>query len=421
MNETSVTSNQPAHPIIFFFFYIPFGIFTGYLTVTLAFHFVKSGISVQQVAGLAAVNLFPQVFKFIWAPLVDTTFTVKRWYLFSTLITAATIFITGIVPINSSNLFLFSCMILISSFARTFISAAINGLAAYDTSPDFKGRVGGYCQAGNLGGGIIGGSVGLWIAHYTQHMWIPSGAMALICVLCCAGLLFINEPILTVKAGSIGKSVNNALKDVWLNLKTRRGLLALILNLLPLGMGAAGYMFAAVAKDWKTGADTLAFLTLALGIATIVGCLIGGWIADIINRQKAYVLFSLLQAACAVGMALCPRVPFMFIIWTLAYALVNGFVNGAYSAFNLEATGRGAAASKFELYASASYLPMLLMTWILGVSYTKWGASGMLNIEAVVGVVAAVIFYLVYVVIKNSKSIAMEVSPISTEAQQKSL
>jgi PAT family beta-lactamase induction signal transducer AmpG len=420
MNETGIisseTSNKPAHPIIFFFFYIPFGIFTGYLTVTLAFLFVKSGVSVQQVAGLAAVNLFPQVFKFIWAPLVDTTFTVKRWYLFSTLITAATIFATGIVPINSSNLFVFSCMILISSFARTFISAAINGMAAYDTSQDFKGRVGGYCQAGNLGGGIIGGSVGLWIAHYTHYMWIPSGAMALICVLCCSGLLFIKEPVLTVKAESIGKSVNNALKDVWSNLKTKRGLLALILNLLPLGMGAAGYMFAALAKDWKTGADTLAFLTLALGIATIIGCLIGGWIADLINRQKAYVLFSLLQAACAVGMAFCPRVPLMFIIWTLTYALVNGFVNGAYSAFNLEATGRGAAASKFELYASASYLPMLLMTWVLGISYTKWGASGMLNVEAIIGVLAIAIFLSVYTVVRKSKSISVEISSISAES-----
>jgi PAT family beta-lactamase induction signal transducer AmpG len=403
MSETGLISSKPAHPIIFFFFYIPFGVFTGYLTVTLAFLFVKSGVSVQEVAGLAAINLMPQVFKFIWAPLVDITFTVKRWYLFSTLITAATIFITGIVPINSSNLFLFSCMILVSSFARTFISAAINGMAAYDTSQNFKGRVGGYCQAGNLGGGIIGGSVGLWLAHYTNYMWIPSGAMALICVVCCSGLLFIKEPVLTVKAESIVKSVNNALKDVWSNLKTRRGLLALILNLLPLGMGTAGYMFAAVAKDWKTGADTLAFLTLAIGIATIIGCLIGGWIADIINRQKAYVLFSLLQAACAVAMAFCPREPLMFIIWALTYALVNGLVNGAYSAFNLEATGRGAAASKFELYASASYLPMLFMTWILGVSYTKWGASGMLNVEAVVGVVAAAIFYAVYLVVKKRR------------------
>src|ERR1700761_390916 len=124
IKEQQVSSGsitQFSHPILFFFFYMPFGVFTGYLTVTLAFQFSRSGISLQQIAGLAAVNLLPQVFKFLWAPFVDTTLSLKKWYLLATVITAFTIFATGIVPINSSNLLLFTLMILVSSFARSFI------------------------------------------------------------------------------------------------------------------------------------------------------------------------------------------------------------------------------------------------------------------------------------------------------------
>src|ERR1700742_859030 len=113
---TSLHSGKPSHPILFFFFYMPFGIFTGYLTVTLTYLFSRSGISIQQIAGLAAINLVPQIFKFLWAPLVDTTLTLKRWYLLSALLTASAIFATGIVPVKASNLLLFSSMILISSF-----------------------------------------------------------------------------------------------------------------------------------------------------------------------------------------------------------------------------------------------------------------------------------------------------------------
>jgi MFS family permease len=395
---------KQAHPILFFFFYLPFGIFTGYLSVTLTFLFAKSGISIKQIAGLAAINLLPQIFKFLWAPLVDTALTIKSWYLISALLTATAIFATGIVPIKASNLALFSSMILICSFARSFMSAAINGLAAHDIADNLKGRAGGYSQAGNLGGGAIGGGASLWLAQHTAFFWLPGATLALICILCCAGLFFIREPVSTIRVKSRKQTLVNVLKDIRQALKTNRGLLALLLNLLPLGTGAASYLFAGIAKDWHTGADTVALVTGGLGgLAIIIGCLIGGWISDRINKQKAFVLFSLLQALCCVAMAFCPHVPVMYIVWTLAYALINGFVNGAYAAFCLEASGRGAAASKFEIYASASYLPLYFMFWMLGLTYAKWGAPGMLNTEALFALLAAALFFGAYFRLKTGK------------------
>jgi len=411
---SSVSSEKlkSSHPIVFFFFYVPFGIFSGYLTVTLAFLFSRSGVSVAQFAALAGINFLPQIFKFLWAPLVDTTFTVKKWYLFSTLITASTIFATGIVHISIANLPLFTLMILISSFARTFISAAIGGLAA-GIPQAVKGRLGGYCQAGNLGGGAIGGGAGLWLAGHTTYLWLPGCVLAFVCVLCCAGLLFVNEPTSTIRVKAISKTLKNVFMDVWLTLKTKRGLLAFILNLLPLGTGAAGFLFASIAKDWKSNVGTVTLVTGFLtGLGIIIGCLIGGWICDRMNRQKAFVLFSLLQGACCIGMAFCPHIPAMFVIWTLSYALVNGFVNAAYSAFTLEASGRGAAASKFELYSSISYLPTYMMVGISGFAYTRWGALGMLNTEAIVAVIAAALFTIITIIVKNKKSIVEHIDPV---------
>jgi predicted MFS family arabinose efflux permease len=387
-------SAKPPHPILFFFFYLPFGIFTGYLTVTLTYLFSRSGISIQQIAGLAAINLVPQIFKFIWAPLVDTTLSLKKWYLVSALLTAAAIFGTGIVPINVSNLFLFSCMILVCSFARSFMSAAINGLAAHEIADEQKGRVGGYNQAGNLGGGAIGGGAGLWLAQHTRSVWMPSASISLICILCCASLLYIKEPVSTIRTMSRRQTARNVLTDIWQTLKTRRGLLALILNFLPLGTGAAGFLFAGIANDWHAGADTVALVTGGLGgTATILGCLAGGRISDRINKQRAFVLFSLLQALCCIAMAFCPHTRSMYVVWTLIYALVNGFVNGAYAAFCLEASGTGAAASKYEIYASAAYLPLYFMFWVSGAVYNRWGPSRMLNVEAAVALAAATIYF----------------------------
>jgi MFS family permease len=393
---------KPAHPFLFFIFFIPFGIFSGYLTVTLGFLFVRSGVSVQQFAALSGMNLVPQMFKFLWAPAVDSTLSLKKWYLIATLVTACCIFSTGIIPIDAQHLTAYTVMVLVCSFARSFISAAIGGMGAHCTSPALKGKVGGYSQAGNLGGGALGGGLGLLLAQHSGNPLVPAGILALFCVACCLALLFITEPVSTIKVKKISTTVGNVYKDVWQTLKTNRGFLALLLNLVPLGTGAAGFLFAAVAKDWHAGATIVEFVTgFWSGIVIIVGCILGGFICDLVDRQKAFVWFSILQGACCVGMAFCPHVPVMYIIWTITYALINGFVNAGYASFTLEAVNRGAAASKYELYSSMAYLPLYFMFWVLGITYAKWGAFGMLNTEAVIAVIAAVIYFTARAIVKN--------------------
>jgi PAT family beta-lactamase induction signal transducer AmpG len=414
--NASAHNAKPANPFLFFIFFIPFGIFSGYLTVTLGFLFIKSGLSVQQFAALAGMNLVPQIFKFIWAPVVDSTLTLKKWYLFATLVTASCIFSTGIIPIDAKHIEAYTIMVLVCSFARSFISAAIGGMGAHCTSPTLKGKVGGYSQAGNLGGGALGGGLGLLLAQHSGNALVPAGILALCCVLCCLALFYITEPVSTVKVKSIGKTVGNVYKDVWQTLKTNRGFLALLLNLVPLGTGAAGFLFAAVAKDWHAGAGIVEFVTgFWSGIVIIMGCIVGGFICDLVDRQKAFVWFSLLQGACCVGMAFCPHVPLTYIIWTVTYALANGFVNAGYGSFTLEAVDRGAAASKFELYSSMAYLPLYFMFWILGVTYSKWGAFGMLNTEAAIAVIAASVYFVAKAVIKNRLPISNNANPVYTE------
>jgi PAT family beta-lactamase induction signal transducer AmpG len=415
-NQTAVVNaRKSAHPVIFLVLVLPFGIFTGYLTVTLAFLFSKAGISIQQIAGLAAINILPQIFKFLWAPFVDTTLSLKKWYIISTLITAACIFATGIVPPKISNLLFLTIMIVVSSFARTFLGAAANCLAAHDTPHEIKGRVGGYLQSGQLGGVSFGGGVGLWLSEHTAWVWLPGAVLALACVLCCTALMFINEPVSTVKAKMLSKTLINVARDIRQTLKTRIAMLGLILCIIPVGTAAAGNLFAAVAKDWEAGADTVALVTgIAGGVVTIIGCLIGGWLSDLIDRQKAYLLFGLLQAVCALGMAYCPHTLVMYITWTLIYTFLTGMNYAAWAAFTLEAIGRGAAASKFELFGGFSWSPIYLMIWVAGLAYSKWGANGMLITEAVCAFVAAILFVAIRAMIWRKKTTVVYTEPIAS-------
>jgi PAT family beta-lactamase induction signal transducer AmpG len=401
---TALVAEKSSHPFIYLVLFLPFGIMSGYLTVTLAYLFSKAGISIEQIAILVAFSLVPQIFKFLWAPFVDVTLTVKKWYILSTVISAACILATALIPVRISSLPLLTGVIILSNFAVSFVAAAGNSLSAHDTPMEKKGMVSGYIQAGNVGGAGVGGGAGLWLAQHMPSVWMAGGALAITCLLCCFGLYFVKEPVTRLRVKSAAKTITNLLQDVWLTIKTKLGLLALILSLMPIGTCAAGSLFSAIAKDWHTDADTVALVTGVIGgLITAAGSLLGGWICDLMDRKLAYLVMGLLQAANAVGMAYFPHTQNMYIVWTLIYALTTGLAYAAFNAYTLEAVGKGAAATKFELYASISNAPIYMMTAIAGLAYARWGANGMFNTEAAFAVVAVILFGIIWSLFKKQK------------------
>jgi MFS family permease len=188
------------------------------------------------------------------------------------------------------------------------------------------------------------------------------------------------------------------------------GILAMVLCFLMMSTGAASNLWSAVAKDWGAGANTVALVTGAMGgIFAAAGCLLGGWICDRINRQSAYLLFGLLGALCAVGMAYSIKTELMYIIWTSVYAVSMGLGYAGFSAFVLEAIGKGAAATKYNIYAALSNIPIYLMIYIEGWAHTQWGPKGMLNIEAVFAVLAIILFLLLQAAMNERKSWSLKI------------
>ena len=384
------------------FLILPFGVMGGYVTVALAYLYSKAGIPVAQVAALVAVVFVPHTLKFIWAPLVDATLSRKTWYLIASVFSAAGILATGMVPVQAARLPLLTAVILVSNFAVTFLGMATECLMAYATPAEWKGRAGGWFQAGNLGGSGIGGGIGLWLAQRLPAQWMASAVLACACLLCCFGLCFLSEPASTIRETKLRRTFVSLFRDVWNVAKSRLGFLALFLCVLPIGSGAAANLWSAVAGDWHATADTVALVTGVLGgIVSAVGCLIGGWICDRMDRKASYVLYGALQAACAVGMAFAPRSQAMYVFWTCLYALIAGLTYAGFSAFVLEAIGTGAAATKYNIFASLSNAPIYYMTLIEGWAYGRCGALGMLNTEAAICIAGALLFAAVVITVNR--------------------
>jgi MFS family permease len=157
-------------------------------------------------------------------------------------------------------------------------------------------------------------------------------------------------------------------------LSSRAGLLALIVCFLPIGSGAASNLWSVMAGDWHASANTVALVNGGLGgLASAAGCLLGGWVCDRLERKTAYCLFGLLQVVLAVVMALAPRASQLHRAGS-AYNVAVGMAYAGFSALVLEVIGRGAAATKYNIMASLSNVPIGYVTWIDGQAYERWGA-----------------------------------------------
>ena len=220
--------------------------------------------------------------------------------------------------------------------------------------------------------------------------------------MCCVALVWVDDskPLLKVEghveaAGRKGVAANlRAIgTDVWTLLRSRVGLLALLICLLPIGSGAAQNLWSPIADEWHASAEVVAFVTGAMsGLISAAGCLAGGWLCDRMDRRSAYCLFGFLLALVAVGMALCPRTSNQYIFWTSAYAFGVGLCYAAYCAVVLEAIGQTAAATKFSFLSAVSNSPIMLMTFVDGWAQGRWGTNGMLWTESVIGVAGLAVF-----------------------------
>jgi MFS transporter, PAT family, beta-lactamase induction signal transducer AmpG len=391
------------HPWIYMLLILPFGATSGFVTVAVAWRLDLVHVPVDRIAVVVGLVIFPHAWKFLWAPIADATLTRKRWYLIGSVLSAIGIFVTGALPATTAGLLLLSASVLLMNIAVTFLGMSVEALMAYATPEDEKGRAGGWFMAGNLGGSGLGGGAGLWLTQHLPAPWMSGAIIGALCLLCALALTQVDEPLEHVRHPRILTGLANVLRDTWAVARSHLGWIALVLCFLPLGTGGAGGLWSAAARDWHASADTVALVTGVLsGIISAFGCLGGGWLCDRMDRKGAYALFGALQAASAVAMALLPHGELQFVVMTSLYAFINGFCYAAFTAYTLEAIGRGAAATKYNAFASMSNVPIWYVTVVDGWAYEKWGANGMLYTEAGLALIGLLAFGVVVLFWKRS-------------------
>lgn len=391
---------RPPHPFLYFILFLPFGATNGYIAVTIGYLASHAGIGDAAISAMVATNTLPHTWKFAWAPIVDAVWTGRGWYVSTNLVSSLAILATGLVPLTSDNVGILEWIIFINGLATTFVGMTTEALMAHLTPPEQRGAAAGWSQAGNVGGSLVGG-LALLLAEQVDQAWIPAAAVAAGLMACSLVLIGMGEPPDAVRRPKLGATVRELFKDLKSLLWSRTGAIAIGLCFLPIGSGGALGLFSAMADEWHTSASVVSFSNgLGSGIAAIIGSLLGGKLSDKIERRRAYAVSGVTLAVVTVGMAVAPHTAPFYVAGVIAYNLGLGMCYATFTGFVLEIIGKGAAATKYNVFASLANIPIYAMGLLDGYVAETYGRESMLWFDGGAGVIGAILLLAIVAVVK---------------------
>src|SRR2546427_13292598 len=77
--STSTDSSSRNPPWLFGILSIPYGAFNGIIVVLMPFLLRKHGVSPDRIANVIAISAIPNVWYFLWSPIVDTGLPRRAW------------------------------------------------------------------------------------------------------------------------------------------------------------------------------------------------------------------------------------------------------------------------------------------------------------------------------------------------------
>jgi PAT family beta-lactamase induction signal transducer AmpG len=384
---------------------LPFGLAVGFVSVAVPFVLRTRGLPMTLIATVSQVASLPHVIKLLWSPLLDSGPRRRSWFFGSIAVTALGLAVTALVPPSLTEslgpvpmLWVYTAALFVAQAAVATSSSAVLAMMALTVPDAQRGAASGWQTAGNLAGTAVGGALITWmITHLAPG--VTAVTLAAICALSAIPAAFVHEE--PPPRRSLSRLAGDLLGDIWRTLRSRAGWTGMVICLSPVGAGALTTLFSAVARDYAPTdavAERLVFLVAGLlgGVANIVGALLGGVLADRMNRRLAYALCGGLSGVVAVAMLVAPASPAAFTVGCLAYQLANGLCYAVFYSFILELVGTRESATtvttQLALFIGASNLGAAYVGWLDGFAYDRArafapgsasaGRSGMLAMDA---------------------------------------
>lgn len=386
----TATNSKPLPPTcIIGMGFLTFGLIAGFVVTALPFLLSKAGVTVDRIASVSAIAMSPTFWAFLTTPVVDVGFT-RRTYAFAFAITAAASLGTALWLFSPSRLWLFTALVLVAEFAIVLQSAAVNGWISEFVPDAERGRVGGWMNAANLGGGALGAMAVMLSA---SRMPFRTLGMMIACAVLASTLFLLRYPQPADPQFGLRQILGGTFRSVVETSRQPQVLTGFLLFLAPVSCVAAINLFSGVGKEFHASPQWVVWTTGAgAAITSAIGSVFGGYIADRVDRGLLYISGGTVAGLCALWMAAAPHTQTTFTIGVLVYNCVAGVCYAAFSALGLQLVGirNPTAATQLALFAASTNGAIVYMTWADGQGFRLFGIRGLLLVDGLAAMTAAI-------------------------------
>jgi MFS family permease len=384
----------------------PFGLVVGFTITALPFLLTRSGISVDHVASVSATAMSPAFWGFLLNPLLDTGLS-RQTYCWITAGISAVSLALAMLVLSPYHLALTTFLLLLAELSIVSFSSAAGGWTTEFVPESLRGSVGGWTNVANLGAGALGSLAVMSVSSRVAPRWIGLG-LALAVVAGALPLLFF--PPAKKSSFALRQVFSDAMLGIWRASRRRECLVGFALFLAPASAAAAINLFSGLGPDFHAQPGTVIAITGAgCAITTSVGSLLGGFLSGRLPRGYVYLAAGIAAGLCALTLAFTPHTQTAFAWGVLVYNGIAGVAYAAFTALGLQLVGRSCpvASTQLGLFAATTNAAIVFMTWADGRGYRYFGVRGLLTVDGVASIAAAIpLLYLVYRELRPEESAA---------------
>ena len=341
----------------------------------------RHNVAIESITSLVALLVFPWIFKFLWAPLIDSLRNEKRGYRFWIFISQSAmglaLFPLIFIP-PQNNFIIWGILLFIHSMAAATQDVSIDALVINVISKNEKGKLNGFMNAGMLIGRSIFGGGTLIIASSLGLNYMIA-LLVLVIVTTMLLLLIIKEPVLISDSGN---RFGIFKKNFVVSFSKRNTWLAILFALTSgAAFEAAGGLAGPFLTDLSLSQETIGyFFAIPVLIAMLVGSLAGGYISDKIRRKNAVAVFLtgfVIPIIFISGYAHFNKTvdsTLLLSAFTLMYLFVGLFTAATY-AFYMDLTNPEIGGTQFSTYMAATNGCEALAVWAAGLTVSFFSYS----------------------------------------------
>lgn len=408
MRLPNLLASRKGRIVAFFLMYLTEGLPVGFAMTAVATQLRRQGTGTAEIGAFLGVVLLPWAFKWVYGPFVDLIasrrFGPRRgWILGAQGMMIVTLL--GLTGLDlATQLGLFTALLVAHNLFGAVQDVAVDALAVTTLREDERAFASGMMFGGQSLGILAGGGGALLMMG---RIGFDAGIVVLALIILAVMLLVVlpmredaSPPRATAGLGAVAGEVaaflHQALKAL---LGSRLAFAGLLFAMLPIAaMALQRGLQSNLAVDLGLSNDQIAWLATASQAATVVTCILGGWLSDRVNLRRAlgiyvlmlslpglYLMWQLQRQGWAPGQAAPAELVVAFMGAVVVYQLLFGFIYGARVALFLGITQPAVAATQFAAYMALTNLSITYSVVWQGHAVKHWGYAATLGLDALLG------------------------------------